>query len=198
MGRIRDWFEEENGFCKMVFGGIASVVFAGVFTFVSCVTNGIVSTKYLSKTKKDLEEKRVVLQENIASYVKDINDFELASVELLHNNENYICKAFGRTGIKSVLGLEEDKYVNIFFNISQDKAQTILDKIEAFDKTGRMKKNDSPENSLVIKGGIKCIDLSVKGKLKKSVDACMQVFDAIDNAVKNAYEYKIDMDRRQV
>ena len=59
MGRIRDWFEEENGFCKMVFGGIASVVFAGVFTFVSCVTNGIVSTKYLSKTKKDLEEKLI-------------------------------------------------------------------------------------------------------------------------------------------
>ncbi len=176
------------------FGGVLFTGLFLVFHMFSVIGNNIAITKTINASGKKFEEARVELQENISSYVKDINDFDLASVEILNNDNNYICKAFGRAGIKSVMGFEQDKYVNLYFNISEQKAQDILDAVAAVKNLDEIKKNESPELSLRINKDkrYKGTNLANVGKIKKAEDACLQVYKAIDEAVKTAYSHKIE------
>lgn len=179
---------------KLFWGGVCLSLGFVIFTLASSTINAITIISHEDKVEGKLKEAKMQVEESIKTKLKDVNNFDLASVELLHSDNEYICKAFGRTGIKSVLGLEQDKYVNLFFNISKEKAQGILDSIKLLENSKIRKEYGSPEHTSAIKestmGSI--FDLSYNGKIKKTTDACIAVYEAINDAVKNAYSFKIE------
>lgn len=144
----------------------------------------------LQNANEQLENKRIELGQTVANKV-DLSNFDIASVELAQGENNYILKAFGSTSAEQIVGLKENNYMNVFFNISNEQAYNILSAVARADSTDRINSYNSPEHSNTI-GEINDMYFSESARIGGTLDACLEVYSALNNAVNNAYSYEME------
>lgn len=181
-----------------VVGLIGSTVFLGVAGLFGCAAgllvygvNGLIVNNNFEKAQVFLEEQRMNLGSTIAEKTK-ISNFNVASLQLAEQNEEYILKAFGCTNIEKNNGSEENNYLNIYFNISQDEAQKIIKAI----KNANIKKVIKQSNSIDYINTIRdvdCWEITESDSIKKATEACFEVYDLMQKAVINAYSYNSEI-----
>ena len=138
-----------------------------------------------AKAQELLEEQRIDLGSTIAEKA-GISNFNVASLELAKNNNDYIMKAFGSTSVEKIIGLKENNYLNIYFNISNTQAQKILDAIEKANQTKLLEQRNSIDNINAIRD-VNEWNYSESNSIKKATEACSEVYNLLNEAVQNAY-----------
>ena len=164
------------GILKIFVGGVC-VGFLGLISHF--VNFGVVASN-LNKAQQ---------RNNLSSTIAEksgISNFNIASFELAKNNSDYIMKAFGNTSVEKIVGLKENNYMNIYFNISNTQAEKILDAIEKANQTKVVKQSNSIDNINAIRD-VNDWNYSESNSIKKATEACSEVYNLLNEAVKNAY-----------
>lgn len=173
-------------------GVILGTIGAGVIMITGAVAHGVNALVVLG-TDNSANRKIVAAKNELNRQVGEeinLSDFSIASVELANSGENSIMKVFGSTSVEEIVGLKEQRYLNVFFNISNDSAEEVLEAAEAAAKTARTSRN-TPE--LVNKyGESNYFKFSESGKINKNKNAVIELYNKINSAVKNAYSSKIE------
>ncbi len=162
----------------------------GVWCVGSLINWGVVAAAE-KKLRKEMIGYKAEVVETIEDKVSELSDFDLASVELLKGEDKYFCKVFGKTGLKDIMGLKENNYVNILFDIPEVDANNILNAIENAENTKRMGAYNSPEHVMQL-DNVSYICWAEKNRLKKTGETFKKLYGAIDSAVKNAYGYEVE------
>lgn len=177
----------------VVFGGVITVLGGMVIALGGILAHAInmpIVYSNLDKANAELEEKRAQLSTSIADQV-DISNFDIASVELAQGEGDYILKAFGSTSVEKIVGLKENNYLNVFFNISPEHAQNIMAAVANAETTERLQSYNSPEHAISI-GNTDSWLFMESGRIDKTSNACVAVYDALNNAVNNAYASRVE------
>ncbi len=153
---------------------------------------GVVSASVGNNITK-IEEKRKELS-NIVANKANIDNFDIASVELARGAEDkYLFKAFGSTSYEQIVGLKENKYLNVFFEISQYDANKIMDSVRKLDETERRRDLTSTEHSAILdETQVNEWKFTENGRIGKTTDACVELYNAMNEAVQRAYSSKFE------
>ncbi len=153
--------------------------------------NALVVNNTEEKLQAELAESKNAIVQSMVAGVEDISNFDLASVELSREDNDYIMKAFGSTSVEEIIGVKQNQFVSLLFNIQEKDAQKILDAVKTLDETERRPNYDTPEHTAIMDdaNGWKFTENS---RIKKTGSACKQVYNAINDAVKNAYSSQVE------
>ncbi len=175
-------------------GGMALCysVMLGLATFnLGTAIHGSKLREAVLKMDDESQRAKTELVESINNRVGEISNFDLTSLELLRTENNYICRVFGVTDVKKVLNERQNKFVNLLFEISEKDASDIMTAVNKVDGTGKTASYNTPEHSLKVTN-YDDLNWGDAKKVENTSDVLVEVYHAIDSAVKNAYGYEIE------
>ena len=181
---IKDFFEDAIDMWRddagmMVLGHLLFLSLGGLaFTIGVGIDYGISSSK-VNKLYKECEELREELGENIAP-LASLENFDVASFEVLRNNNKNYLKVFGIEKITEK-GLTESTYKNLMFDISEYDANLILEKT-------RKVNNCEINASFMTKNNVSDkIVLASDRPFNEYKDAIRELYNALNYAVARSY-----------
>ena len=175
-----------------IFMGI--VVLAGIVSGVACVvTGGVNEAKaidYIAQSHEVVDEKADQFANTVAK--KAGADITPISANLLKPNDNYVLRVFGVERVSQYEGDVENNYVNVHFDLKEEDANKIIKAFDELNQSENVSKANLGIDTLQLDyNGVKTFDVTkkTKNKLEAQINdnAVTRVYDALTNAVKNAY-----------
>lgn len=175
-----------------IFMGI--VVLAGIVSGVACVvTGGVNEAKaidYIAQSHEVVDEKADQFANTVAK--KAGSDITPISANLLKPNDNYVLRVFGVERVSQYEGDVENNYVNVHFDLKEEDANKIIKAFDELNQSENASKANLGIDTLQLDyNGVKTFDVTkkTKNKLEAQINdnAVTRVYDALTNAVKNAY-----------
>ena len=175
-----------------IFMGI--VVLAGIVSGVACVvTGGVNEAKaidYIAQSHEVVNEKADQFANTVAK--KAGADITPISANLLKPNDNYVLRVFGVERVSQYEGDVENNYVNVHFDLKEEDANKIIKAFDELNQSENVSKANLGIDTLQLDyNGVKTFDITkkTKNKLEAQINdnAVTRVYDALTNAVKNAY-----------
>ena len=175
-----------------IFMGI--VVLAGIVSGVACVvTGGVNEAKaidYIAQSHEVVNEKADQFANTVAK--KAGADITPISANLLKPNDNYVLRVFGVERVSQYEGDVENNYVNVHFDLKEEDANKIIKAFDELNQSENVSKANLGIDTLQLDyNGVKTFDVTkkTKNKLEAQINdnAVTRVYDALTNAVKNAY-----------
>ncbi len=171
---------------------LCSITLAGIMFYLAGTAINIRAVKgAVANMERATKEAKAELVQTIEHKVDEVSNFDVNSFELFKAESKYICKAFGVTSAEEIVGIKKNNYLNLLFEISKQDAKDILGKVKKVDETKKVASYDSPEHSLK-HDNINYSHWGEEKKVKKLSSALVEVYNAIDSAVQNAYGYEIE------
>ena len=158
-----------------------------------------INRSVVGKTQQTANEEIVCAREEINKHIAEkinLADFSIASVELADSGQDSIMKVFGSTSLEEIVGLKEQRYLNVLFNISNESAENILTAAKTAASTTKVSRNTPELESNYVNYGDNSFDelykFSESGKIRENKSAVLELYEEIDAAIANAYLNKIE------
>lgn len=175
-----------------IFAGI--VVLAGIVSGVTCAgiggVNAVKANDYIAQSHEVVDEKADQFANTVAK--KAGADITPISANLLKPNDNYVLRVFGVERVSQYEGDVENNYVNVHFDLKEEDANKIIKAFDELNQSENVSKANLGIDTLQLDyNGVKTFDVTkkTKNKLEAQINdnAVTRVYDALTNAVKNAY-----------
>lgn len=175
-----------------IFAGI--VVLAGIVSGVTCAgigaVNGAKANDYIAQSHEVVNEKADQFANTVAKKARA--DITPISANLLKPNDNYVLRVFGVERVSQYEGDVENNYVNVHFDLKEEDANKIIKAFDELNQSENVSKANLGIDTLLLDyNGVKTFDVTkkTKNKLEAQINdnAVTRVYDALTNAVKNAY-----------
>ena len=176
-------------------GIIAGIVtIAGIFSGFTCVVTGgvnaVKANDYIAQSHEVVDEKADQFANTVAN--KAGADITPISANLLKPNDNYVLRVFGVERVSQYEGDVENNYVNVHFDLKKEDANKIIKAFDELNQSENVSKANLGIDTLQLDyNGVKKFDVTkkTKNKLEAQINdnAVTRVYDALTNAVKNAY-----------
>lgn len=173
---------------------LSVVLLAGMVSGITCVvTGGVNEAKaidYIAQSHEVVNEKADQFANTVAK--KAGADITPISANLLKPNDNYVLRVFGVERVSQYEGDVENNYVNVHFDLKEEDANKIIKAFDELNQSENVSKANLGIDTLQLDyNGVKTFDVTkkTKNKLEAQINdnAVTRVYDALTNAVKNAY-----------
>lgn len=167
---------------RFTFGIMNLVVGSIIFIPLSCAINKYDKIDKHNERTIELTEK---LEGEISSQV-GLDNFDLASVNVVMQNDNYLLTAFGSVKVNYNGGIQPD-LKNVIFKIDEEQAKSILEQLAKLDNT----KYSSKYGEFILN-----VDIDQSNIKKKEIAAHTELVETLygllSNAIVNNYGYTVN------
>lgn len=175
-----------------ILAGIVTI--SGIFSGFACVITGgvndAIAIDYIAQSHEVVDEKADQFANTVAK--KAGADITPISANLLKPNDNYVLRVFGVERVSQYEGDVENNYVNVHFDLKEEDANKIIKAFDELNQSENVSKANLGIDTLQLDyNGVQTFDVTkkTKNKLEAQINdnAVTRVYDALTNAVKNAY-----------